>query len=162
MNVVPLPDGVPLITPAADRLSPAGKDPLANDHVFEPVPPVAVNVCEYGTPGAPVGIGVAVVIVSTALMLIVSDFVAVCTPSVTCAVNVVPLPDGVPLITPGADRLSPVGKDPLASDHVFEPVPPVAVNVCEYGTPGAPVGIGVAVVIVSTALMLRVSDFVTV
>ena len=30
----------------------------------------------------------------------------------------VPSPEGVPLITPLLDRLSPVGKDPAVTDHV--------------------------------------------
>ena len=67
---MPVPDGVPLITPAADRVSPAGSEPVARDHVFEPVPPVAVKACEYGMLGAPFGSDT-VVIVSTALTVIV-------------------------------------------------------------------------------------------
>jgi len=51
--------------------------------------------------------------------------------SVTCTVNVVPVAVGVPLITPAADRVSPVGKDPVARDHVLVPVPPVAASVWE-------------------------------
>ena len=68
----PLPVGVPLITPAADKLSPTGNVPDASDHVFVPVPPVAVRVCEYGVPWTPFG-NDAVVTVRTALIAIVRD-----------------------------------------------------------------------------------------
>ena len=68
-------------------------------------------------------------IVKAALTLIVRDFCAVCTPSATCTVNVDPDPVGVPLLTPAADSDNPAGGVPDASDHVFEPVPPVAVKV---------------------------------
>jgi hypothetical protein len=36
--------GVPVIAPPADKLSPAGRDPFANDHEYPPVPPVAASV----------------------------------------------------------------------------------------------------------------------
>jgi len=122
-------EGVPLMTPAADRDNPAGGVPEANDHVCEPLPTVEVKVCEYAVPWTPFGRGDAVVIVRTALIVIVNDFCAVCTPSVTCAVKVDPAPVGVPLMTPAADNARPAGGVPEASDHVFEPVPPVAVKV---------------------------------
>lgn len=46
---------------------------------------------------------------------------------------------GFPLIPP-VDEFSvkPVGKVPEVSDHVYGMVPPVAVNVCEYGVPTSP------------------------
>ena len=131
VNVVPVAVGVPLITPVADKLSPVGNDPVARDQVFEPVPPVAARVCEYVVPCIPVT-NDNVVIVSTTLTLIVRDFCADWTPSAACTVNVaVPVPVGVPLITPAADNVDPVGNDPVATDQVFEPVPPVVVSVCE-------------------------------
>jgi len=37
--------GVPEIVPP-ERLKPAGSDPLATDHVYGGVPPVALSVCE--------------------------------------------------------------------------------------------------------------------
>ncbi len=39
-------DGVPLITPAELSDRPAGRLPALTVHVFPPVPPVAVSVCE--------------------------------------------------------------------------------------------------------------------
>ena len=54
--------GVPEITPVlAPRASPAGNDPVATDHVYTPVPPVALSVALYAVPCVPVG-SVAVVI----------------------------------------------------------------------------------------------------
>jgi hypothetical protein len=41
---VPLPVGVPDITPALDSLNPAGRLPEAIDHVKPGVPPLAFNV----------------------------------------------------------------------------------------------------------------------
>ena len=41
---VPVVVGVPLITPDELRFRPAGNDPLLISHVFDPVPPVEVNV----------------------------------------------------------------------------------------------------------------------
>jgi hypothetical protein len=38
--------GVPDIVPPAARLSPAGNDPLATDHVYGGVPPEAPSACE--------------------------------------------------------------------------------------------------------------------
>jgi hypothetical protein len=38
--------GVPEIVPPADRLKPAGSDPLATDHVYGGVPPAAPSACE--------------------------------------------------------------------------------------------------------------------
>ena len=37
--------GVPDIVPPATRLSPAGNDPLATDHVYGGVPPEAPSAC---------------------------------------------------------------------------------------------------------------------
>jgi hypothetical protein len=42
----PAADGVPEITPAALKLSPAGSDPPLTDHVYPPVPPLAASACE--------------------------------------------------------------------------------------------------------------------
>jgi len=68
--------GAPLITPVfAFKVSPAGSDPDATDHVYDPTPPVAAKVTEYGAPTAPVGKGDGVVIVSAPLIVIESGFV---------------------------------------------------------------------------------------
>ena len=53
--------------------------------------------------------------------------------SVTCTVKLyVPDAVGTPEIKPVAEvRVRPVGKLSALTDHVSEPVPPVAVSVCE-------------------------------
>ena len=43
---VPKVVGVPLMTPAVDRVRPAGGVPDVTDHVYCGVPPVAAKVCE--------------------------------------------------------------------------------------------------------------------
>src|SRR5208282_1058572 len=64
------------------------------------------------------------------------------TESFTFAVNKnVAATVGVPEMTPveGAST-SDVGSEPEEIDHVYDPTPPVAVSVCEYGTPTTPLG----------------------
>src|SRR5581483_8687820 len=50
---VPAVVGVPLITPAGDSVSPAGRAPPLTDHVYGAVPEIAARVAEYRTPTAP-------------------------------------------------------------------------------------------------------------
>ena len=51
---------------------------------------------------------------------------------VTLTVGVyVPAAVGVPLMTPPGDKVSPVGKEPDASDHVYGMLPPLAARVAE-------------------------------
>jgi hypothetical protein len=77
-----------------------------------------------------------VAIVRTALTVMVRDFCVVCVPSVTCTVKVEgPVPVGVPSMTPAVDKANPAGSEPDAMVHVLEPVPPVAISVCEYAIP---------------------------
>ena len=47
---------------------------------------------------------------------------------------------GVPLSVPPDERLSPPGKGPEATDHVYGVVPPVAAKACEYAVPTEPAG----------------------
>jgi hypothetical protein len=48
--------GVPVIAPvAAFSDSPAGKLPALTLNVYEPLPPVALTVCEYAVPTVPLG-----------------------------------------------------------------------------------------------------------
>ena len=42
--------------------------------------------------------------------------------------------------TPPAVRVTPVGRVPLSSVHVYGPVPPVTASVCAYALPVAPAG----------------------
>jgi hypothetical protein len=47
---IPLVVGVPEITPALDRVSPAGRLPALSFHVYPGVPPLALSVAEYAAP----------------------------------------------------------------------------------------------------------------
>ena len=48
--------GVPVIAPVAPFSErPAGKLPAVTLNVYEPVPPVALTVCEYAVPTVPLG-----------------------------------------------------------------------------------------------------------
>ena len=123
--------GVPEIVPAA-RLSPAGSDPLATDHVYGGDPPLSVRPCEYAAPSVP-AVNAEVVMLNIGA-LTASDRAALMETevlSVTLTVNVaVPVVVGLPDIVPAA-RLRPAGSDPLATDHVYGGLPPVALSTCE-------------------------------
>jgi hypothetical protein len=54
--------------------------------------------------------------------------------SLSCTVAVkfeVPLAVGIPEITPVEARLSPTGRLPDVTDHLYDGIPPVACKVCE-------------------------------
>ena len=128
---VPAAPGVPdMVLPA--RLSPAGSDPLDTDHVYGAVPPVALSPCEYGVPTVPAGNDDVVMVKPGAL--IVNDRLAVADADALSVTFTVKLDEpevlGVPDIVLPA-RLSPAGSDPLDTDHVYGPVPPVALRLCE-------------------------------
>jgi hypothetical protein len=118
---VPVVVGVPLNTPALDKLSPAGTAPVVTDHVYGAVPPVAASVCEYAVPTVPLGSGELVVIDKLAGLIVSANaFVAVWVP-LSAARTVkfaVPVVVGVPLNTPPLDKLSPAGSAPAVTDHV--------------------------------------------
>ena len=70
--------GVPLITPAAESVRPAGGVPDVTDHVKPGTPPLAAKVCEYAVPTVPFGRGDEVVIESGGSIIVrVNAFVAV-------------------------------------------------------------------------------------
>ena len=107
--------GVPDIVPP-ERLNPAGSDPLATDHVYGGVPPVAFSGCEYATPTVPAGNEEVVMLKTGALITI--DSAALAEPvalSITFTVKFdEPAAVGVPDIVP-PERLNPAESDPL--DH---------------------------------------------
>ncbi len=49
----PAANGVPASTPAEERVSPAGNEPLLTLHVYGEMPPLAASVTEYAAPTAP-------------------------------------------------------------------------------------------------------------
>ena len=147
--------GVPDIVPP-ERLNPAGSDPLTTDHVYGGVPPVAFNGCEYATPTVPAGNEEVVMLTAEALITI--DSAALAEPvalSVTLTVKLdEPAAVGVPDIVP-PERLNPAGSDPLATDHVYGGVPPVALSGCEYATPTVPAGNEEVVMLKAGALIVN-------
>jgi len=73
--------------------------------------------------------------------------------SVTCAVKLYdPTVVGVPVSAPALESASPGGSGPVVTDHVYGGVPPVALKLWEYATPGVPPGSVVEVVIVGGAV----------
>jgi hypothetical protein len=127
-NVIKDPDiasGVPLIAPV-DESSAAhdGNLPAVTFHVYGPVPPVAVSVCEYGTPNTP-SLSAGVVIVTGPVcggaMVSLKDAVALCAgvpESVTLNVSGVAVTGagGVPLIPPVAGfNVKPNGSVPAVN-----------------------------------------------
>jgi hypothetical protein len=129
----PAADGVPLTTPLAVNDKPAGSAPLVTDQVYDPFPPVAVKFCEYATPIVPSGSELVEIDIRELLMSRLRIFVA--DPPAVSAARTVKLADtgadGVPPMTPAGVNERPAGRDPLLTDHVYEPVPPVAAKACE-------------------------------
>jgi len=74
---VPAPVGVPVIAPALESASPAGRAPDEIAHVYGGVPPLAASVCEYAVPVDPDGRGELVVIISSATTVRLKVLVAV-------------------------------------------------------------------------------------
>ena len=117
---VPSDVGLPEIDPAAESVSPAGKDPEVIDHVYGSVPPEAVNACEYEAPTEPAGKGEDVVIESAPDCIVIDRSLEDSCDSLSKARTVkatVPVDVGVPLIAPAADSVSPGGNDPEMRDQ---------------------------------------------
>ncbi len=57
------------------------------------------------------------------------------------------MPLGVPLRTPAPERDRPLGSVPEATDQVYGPVPPAAVNCVLYGAAATPNGMAVVVIV---------------
>jgi hypothetical protein len=132
--------GVPLSTPAVDRLRPDASVPLVS--VQLPLLSSAARVTKYALPTVPAGSDV-VVTVSDAYTVRVNDAPAMLPAlSVTFTVMLAELAaEGVPLSTPADDRLRPDGKVPLVSvQPLYAPVPPLAAKAAEYALPTTPVG----------------------
>jgi hypothetical protein len=110
--------GVPEMVPP-ERLSAAGRDPVATAQVYGGVPPVAFSVCEYPTPTVPDGNEE--VLMPNAGALMIRDRAVLAEPEALSVTLTVKLDDpaavGVPEIVP-PERLSPAGSDPVAMDQV--------------------------------------------
>ena len=125
--------GVPDIVPPEARVKPEGSDPFDTDHEYGGDPPAAPSACEYATPITPAGSDEMVIL--NAAGLIVSDRAAVTETDARSTARTVKLLDpvapGVPEIVPSAERLNPVGNDPLVTDHEYGGSPPEAPSNCE-------------------------------
>jgi hypothetical protein len=136
--------GAPEIAPLPASVRPGGKDPLATDHAYGGVPPLAARVCEYAVTAVPAGRDPVVMLggVAAGLIVICRAFEADrFTESVTFAVkSYAPTVVGVPVIAPLAASVRPGGNDPLPMDHAYGGAPPVAARVCAYAVAAVPGG----------------------
>ena len=107
------------MAPPVERLSPAGKEPVATDHEYGGDPPDAPSVCAYAAPTIPAGSDD--VVTDKAGGLIVNASGAVLDTealSVTLTVKLAdPAAVGVPDTVPAAERVRPAGSDPPDNDH---------------------------------------------
>lgn len=124
---VPVPVGVPEMTPAGLRDRLVGSDPNVVPHTRVPTPPVATSAWLYATPTVPTGKAVVLIVGAELEMTIDSGGGVVSVrdkESATCGVKLkVPVAEGVPEISPvEVLRLSPVGSVPVTL-HVKGAVP---------------------------------------
>jgi hypothetical protein len=129
VEVVALAASGPVMTPVPElNASPAGKPVI--DQVYGGTPPVALGDAVYGAPASPDGNEVVSTASGAGAIVIEKGCVVVVMPSATCAVKGnVPEVVGVPgPILPLGLSVSGGGSEPPASDHVYEPDPPVAVK----------------------------------
>jgi hypothetical protein len=113
---VPEPEGVPLIVPSLERVSPGGKLPEDTNHEYGNTPPVAVSaVAAYEMLTAPFG-SVLFVIARPALIVIVKACETDCAGELVSVTRIMKLyvvaVTGVPPSTPAADKVRPVGNEP--------------------------------------------------
>lgn len=131
--------GVPDNTPAELNVTPAGNEPDERDHVYEPRPPIADRDCEYDVPVIPTGSEAVVTESGVAATEIENTLSAVrpresVTRTVKVTVELVAC-EGVPAKAPVVGFSSrPAGGSPRITDQAYEPAPPVALSVLEYGT----------------------------
>jgi hypothetical protein len=133
--------GVPLRTPALERVSPVPVNPVAEKVYGDPPPPVAVNVVlVYAAPGIPRG------------KVVGETAIAAFTVSVGEALDVAPLASvTVTLTVYGVVLLVPVAGVPVMMPLVLLMLSPVGKPVCVHLTAGAPpvsVNIGVVAAVV--------------
>jgi hypothetical protein len=114
--------GVPEMTPLAERLKPAGREPAKRAHESGAVPPAAVNDARYGVPCMALGRFLVVTVSGATLTardsvtFVVSATGAVL--SVTSIVNVeCPGELGMPVMVPLDVRSNPAGSTPAVVAH---------------------------------------------
>jgi len=116
----PLVDGVPLIRPALEIVTPVGKEPANRDHVTAPIPPLLVIWKLYGLFCVPEGRDV-VAIESAVQDTVMENEPLAFAPreSATLIVGVlVPIVVGVPDIAPPEANVKPAGRLPEVIDQV--------------------------------------------
>src|SRR5690242_7866569 len=121
-------------------------------------------VCEYAMPIVPLDKVGAVVMESVdALTVRLSGFVAAAPlASETLTVKAEdPAAVGVPVIVVPFSE-SPAGRDPADTDHVYDPEPPVADSVCEYGALTIAGGSDVVATVSAGSFTVMLSGLVTV
>jgi hypothetical protein len=138
-ELVPAVVGVPLIVEPVN-VRPAGSDPVAIDQVYVPVPPLAESDCEYAAPTVPLASDAVETLNGAGFTRMLNVFDAVAPElSRTWPVKLeVPAALGFPEMTPPLLNVKPAGSEPALTVQVFPPLPPVAVNVCEYAVPTVP------------------------
>jgi hypothetical protein len=129
---VPFVVGVPEITPALESVRPAGRLPEGSVHVYPGVPPVAESDALYAVPACAAASDAELIVSLLAATSIDTLALCVCTGdplSRTATVKLlVPLAVGVPEITPALESVSPAGRLPEATVHVYPADPPVALT----------------------------------
>src|SRR5258708_3715599 len=101
-------------------------------HVYGPLPPAAVNACEYAASCCPITIGESVVIVSGKSETDSANPLVAAKPplSVTWAMKLnVPELVAAPLTIPAPFNMMPPGNEPPVSVQVYGAVPPAAVKI---------------------------------
>jgi hypothetical protein len=126
--------GIPLIVPFENRVSPAGGELPTVLHVYDPVPPYAVRVCEYAMSTVPAGSGKAVVMIMAELLIArVKSFSAYAFAESVTRIRKAELvaAEGDPMMIPVGINNRPAGRLPLTRLQLYGPDPPLAVSVCE-------------------------------
>lgn len=138
-----LPDcvGVPLNTPAADKVRPVGKV-LTVLNVTGNTPPLCVKVWLNNVPTVPVVVaGLVTVITGQVLITKLYNAPFAKHPLASVAFTMIgkgPVCNGVPANTPAVDKVIPLGNG-LAEVNVTAPIPPADVKVWLKGTLSWPV-----------------------
>ena len=106
------------------------------------MPPVALAVCEYAVPTVPFDSVAGFTVIAAFTVTLYAWEPVAPRPSVAVTVKFdVAAVVGVPVIAPvAAANDNPAGKLPAVMLNVYDPLPPVALIVCEYATPTVPFG----------------------
>ena len=120
--------GVPLATPAAESVTPAGKVPAVTDQLYGAMPPLGASVVEKGVLTMAFGRFCVPTLRVVAFTVSENCWLTLCAEaSVTFTVKLdVPMAVGVPLRTPAEESAMPAGRVPAETENVKGAVPPDA------------------------------------